>query len=289
MSVTLPSLIASGMVLQRDAAVTLWGAADEPVTVSFLGRTYRAVPDGGGAWSVRPRRYGVPIGLVQTAIGGTPIHSWMSREALDAFPDLLEEAGRFAEDAHVARVQAENERNAAAFFAAVDASDPGPSAGWHLEPFDDSAWPERPLLAPWDGTGSVWQTIPPRHGKGGRQPKRRLAVFPRGPCHAACAGGCHPSKAYGAIQRHDRAFAPVCDKGRDLVSRRIGRPKPRAVCGEVHRDDPALAAGFWARVSVFVCGVGALGRGEELGPDPGAAMGGARPPEYGHGGVRGLG
>ena len=195
MSVQLPRLLASGMVLQRDAAVTLWGAADEPVTVTFLGQRYHALPDASGQWHVAlpglapggpfqlrinehvlqdvyvgdvwlcsgqsnmqlpmervrhmypeawqetmptirqftvPQRtdfsgpqadledgcwqcaspetlYGfsavgyffarrllqahnVPIGLLQCAIGGTPIHAWMSRKALAEFPELLKAA-----------------------------------------------------------------------------------------------------------------------------------------------------------------------------------------------------
>jgi sialate O-acetylesterase len=35
------------------------------------------------------RKYGIPIGLVNASVGGTPIEAWMSPEALQKFPELL--------------------------------------------------------------------------------------------------------------------------------------------------------------------------------------------------------
>lgn len=259
MSIKLPRLLSDGMVLQRKAKVKLWGSADEPVTVTFLGRQYHAAPDGNGRWSValydlpaggphtlrindivlsnvyigdvflcsgqsnmqfpmrRVRhmypeemknpnpnirqftvpqrfdfhapqsdleggcwagaspetieefsavgyffakrlyeRYQVPIGLLACAIGGTPIHAWMSRDALQGFPDLLHEADLCADDAYVARVQAEDIQNAEQFFYGIDKSDPGLQERWYSPDYDDSGWEERGLLTPWTGTGSVW-------------------------------------------------------------------------------------------------------------------------------------
>ena len=52
--VSLPSVIGSHMVLQRDVACPIWGwaAADEEVTVQFAGQTQKAKPDAAGKWSV---------------------------------------------------------------------------------------------------------------------------------------------------------------------------------------------------------------------------------------------
>ncbi len=259
MSVLLPCLISDGMVLRRNADVALWGGADEPVTVTFLGKQYGAAPDARGEWrvtlqnlapggpftmrinditlrdvyvgdvwlcagqsnmqlwmrrvrhmypeemqTVQPMirrfdaplrrnfhgpqaalsggcwagvspetiddfsaagyffakrlfaRYGVPIGLIQTAVGGTPIHAWMPREALAGFPDLLESADRCADDAYVERAEADDAARAKAFYDGIDAADPGLSGRWFAPDHDDAAWESRPLLAPWPGAGSVW-------------------------------------------------------------------------------------------------------------------------------------
>jgi sialate O-acetylesterase len=53
----LPKLIGDGMVLQRDAAVRIWGwaAAGEKVTVSFLDSTRETAADDSGKWAVTLR------------------------------------------------------------------------------------------------------------------------------------------------------------------------------------------------------------------------------------------
>lgn len=101
-------------------------------------------------------RYHVPIGLILSAIGGTPIHAWMSRGALEAFPELIREADLCADDGYVARVQAEDMRQIESFFSGIDASDPGLRESWHSPDYSDEGWEERDLLDPWPGSGSVW-------------------------------------------------------------------------------------------------------------------------------------
>jgi sialate O-acetylesterase len=53
--VRLPRLVSSGMVLQRDAPVRIWGwaKAGEAVTVAFQGKTYRATAGPDGQWRVQ--------------------------------------------------------------------------------------------------------------------------------------------------------------------------------------------------------------------------------------------
>ncbi len=52
--VRLPKLIADGMVLQRDAALNVWGwaSAGEKVSVQFLDSIYRTTADNDGSWQV---------------------------------------------------------------------------------------------------------------------------------------------------------------------------------------------------------------------------------------------
>ncbi|RLJ79575.1 sialate O-acetylesterase [Pedobacter alluvionis] len=53
--VTLPQLVSSHMVLQRETPLTIWGwaAAKEKITISFSGKTYKAITDEQGSWSVK--------------------------------------------------------------------------------------------------------------------------------------------------------------------------------------------------------------------------------------------
>jgi sialate O-acetylesterase len=101
-------------------------------------------------------RYHIPIGLILSAIGGTPIHAWMSQESLAGFPELIREADLCADDDYVARVQAQDASNAQRFFGEIDTADPGLYEKWYSPAYDDSGWEQCPLLTPWTGTGSVW-------------------------------------------------------------------------------------------------------------------------------------
>ena len=101
-------------------------------------------------------RYQIPIGLILSAVGGTPIHAWMSRGALENFPDLIQEADLYADDGYVARIQAEEAKRWEIFYGGVDAADPGLAEKWYSPEYNDEAWEERDLLDPWPGTGSVW-------------------------------------------------------------------------------------------------------------------------------------
>lgn len=53
--VTLPQLVSSHMVLQRETPLTIWGwaAAKEKITISFNGKTYQAIANDQGAWAVK--------------------------------------------------------------------------------------------------------------------------------------------------------------------------------------------------------------------------------------------
>jgi sialate O-acetylesterase len=52
--VKLPALISDGMVLQRDAAIKIWGwaAKGEKLTLGFNNKTYDAVADADGKWMI---------------------------------------------------------------------------------------------------------------------------------------------------------------------------------------------------------------------------------------------
>ena len=127
---------------------------------SWSGATPESLPDFSAVGYFFARRlharYNVPIGLIATAIGGTPIHAWMSREMLQGFPHALEEADTCADDTHVARIQAKDAQEAQRFFQAVDDADPGLTDRWSDPGLDDSDWVEQSMLTPWEGAGSVW-------------------------------------------------------------------------------------------------------------------------------------
>jgi len=54
-------------------------------------------------------KYRLPIGLICTAWGGTPIEAWMSREALAAFPEKIAQGEQYADPAVCKEIGAKNE------------------------------------------------------------------------------------------------------------------------------------------------------------------------------------
>lgn len=101
-------------------------------------------------------RYKVPVGLILSAYGGTPIHSWMGRDMLGSFPELIHEAERYADDGYPEKMKAENAKNEEKFFKGIYENDPGLVEKWYMPDYDDSGWEERDLFLPWSGSGSVW-------------------------------------------------------------------------------------------------------------------------------------
>ena len=99
-------------------------------------------------------KYQVPVGLILTAIGGTPLHAWMGMDTLS--PELCAQAALFSDSSSLARVLRENAAKQDAFFTEANRSDSGLAEGFHQPGYIDSAWEKRSLLAPWNGTGSVW-------------------------------------------------------------------------------------------------------------------------------------
>jgi len=54
-------------------------------------------------------KFDIPIGIINTAIGGTPIEAWISEEAIKAFPEHFNEAQRFKDKALIEQIELENQ------------------------------------------------------------------------------------------------------------------------------------------------------------------------------------
>jgi sialate O-acetylesterase len=78
---------------------------------------------------------GVPIGLIQDAVGGTPAETWMSPDTLRQMPDFKPAL------AEIARLKARGGEEYGNYISHwYDEFDRGQPEGWGNEKFDDSAW-----------------------------------------------------------------------------------------------------------------------------------------------------
>lgn len=106
---------------------------------------------------------GVPIGLVMTAVGGTPIEAWMSREALfEVDPDQLDEVDQCQQAGYIDQVSRAEQEERGAWYQNLNEFDRGLTEKWYEENFDDENWKEIDLNVSWDevtglkACGSIW-------------------------------------------------------------------------------------------------------------------------------------
>jgi sialate O-acetylesterase len=115
-------------------------------------------------------RYPVPIGLILTAVGGTPIEAWMSRKALAVFSGKAKAADECKSDEYVRNIQKEDELRAFSWYKKLDEADAGILEDWLNSGFRDT-WKTVSLTddfyanEDFEKPGSVWfkktVTIPP--------------------------------------------------------------------------------------------------------------------------------
>lgn len=103
-------------------------------------------------------RYKVPIGLLASAVGGTPVCAWMSKEMLKDFPDELKEAEKCADDEYVNGTIRNYDKYSLEFFGELYKADEGFKQGWNKADYCDDTpeWERSPLCRPIDETGAFW-------------------------------------------------------------------------------------------------------------------------------------
>ncbi len=111
------------------------------------------------------KKYGVPIGLINASLGGSPIEAWLSEEALKEFPAQYKEALRFRNDSLLAEIEASDNARIYKWHLESWEKDAGytsSSAPWYSQDVDDSAWPVMNVPGYWTDTklgavnGIVW-------------------------------------------------------------------------------------------------------------------------------------
>lgn len=70
-------------------------------------------------------RYQVPIGLIQVAIGGTPVEAWMSEESLSDFPEYIASVADYKEEKNIEKALEEDAKRIQQWEEAVEGADQG--------------------------------------------------------------------------------------------------------------------------------------------------------------------
>ncbi|MCL5021305.1 MAG: sialate O-acetylesterase [Bacteroidetes bacterium] len=87
-------------------------------------------------------KYHVPIGLINSSVGGTPIQSWMSTQALKDFPAELKTAADFGQPGYIDSVNKANNAMNDKWYEQVWKDDKGLSGEtpWCDPSYDDAGW-----------------------------------------------------------------------------------------------------------------------------------------------------
>ena len=109
-------------------------------------------------------KYQVPVGLINAALGGSPVEAWMSEDALKEFPEACQEMQLFKDSLLIREIEQKDQSRQRTWYAKLNSGDRGlvPGKEWYLEDVDDSNWDEMPVPGFWadqklgDINGVVW-------------------------------------------------------------------------------------------------------------------------------------
>ena len=120
---------------QTDVLPTQWKPCTQQNVMDFSALAYFFAKE-------MYEKTGVPIGILRSAWGGTPVESWISEEGLSEFPLYLNDKRLYEDDDYIARIQALERESYGRWAATLWAADPGLHAAtpWYAQDFDDSDW-----------------------------------------------------------------------------------------------------------------------------------------------------
>lgn len=101
-------------------------------------------------------KYGIPVGLINASLGGTPAEAWMSLEALKEFPDYYNEAVRFSDSSLIQKITNDDRIRIDAWYNELANKDEGYKDGggrWNSPDIDTSGWDNAIVPGLWSETG----------------------------------------------------------------------------------------------------------------------------------------
>ena len=108
------------------------------------------------------QRYDIPIGLINSALGGSPVQAWLSEDALKKYPEYLSEVERLSPEGVIDSLEKLDQERIRAWYADVNSRDAGIEGDWKSDEIDDSDWKTMEVPAFWNESdlgnmnGIVW-------------------------------------------------------------------------------------------------------------------------------------
>ena len=106
-------------------------------------------------------KYHVPIGLINTALGGSPAEAWLAEDAVKKFPSYYAEAQQFKNTSLITQIENNDRVTGSNWYATLHQLDEGVKNNWSSPDLDDSGWQQMAVPGYWADrglklNGSVW-------------------------------------------------------------------------------------------------------------------------------------
>ncbi|PXV66330.1 sialate O-acetylesterase [Dysgonomonas alginatilytica] len=101
-------------------------------------------------------KYKVPIGLLNSSVGGSPVEAWLSRDALKQFPSYLQIADQFAVAGYIDSIRTREKKMESNWYSTLNKNDKGVS-NWFKSDLNTSDWGTISLPGYWadKGVGNI--------------------------------------------------------------------------------------------------------------------------------------
>jgi len=108
---------------------------------------------------------GVPIGLINASLGGSPIESWISEDALKKFPSSYEKLQKFKDNNLIKEIELKDKARIDEWYGKLWQNDEGykdPQNPWYIPSLNDSDWFSIQIPRYWKNTnlegfnGCIW-------------------------------------------------------------------------------------------------------------------------------------
>lgn len=110
-------------------------------------------------------KFHVPVGLINSAVGGSPVEAWISEESLRQFPEYYKEAQRFKNKTLIQKIRNKDRTRINKWYNQLKRKDEGyqhPGKPWYSPIFQPSDWDTMKIPGYWADTdlgavnGVVW-------------------------------------------------------------------------------------------------------------------------------------
>lgn len=106
--------------------------------------------------------YNIPVGIINSALGGSPVDAWLSEEALKKFPEAHHQHKIFQQDHYIDSIKQADRERIQSWYHTVNKQDKGLKNHWKAEDINTDNWAKIQMPGFWANTypelrqGIIW-------------------------------------------------------------------------------------------------------------------------------------